>query len=254
MAPRSRSSRNRATPRGRQQWWPAPFAPSTDWRPMCTRLQVRAAGLRRADDDPQSAHRVGVRAGGTAEAGRDCGTARCNRHAIRATDERHPGERERRRARGDRSVAGRRRRRRAAADADLQPLPPDEQPVVASDDAGRVAARHRAERRQPHAGAARRRAVQRSVRRLGVLDARAARERWTGSRSWTARARASTATTPWAASSTSSTPGPPADRGGEVAVRIAAEPEVRPLRQRRLGQGRGRGRCELVSTRTAFRS
>ena len=49
--------------------------------------------------------------------------------------------------------------------------------VVASDDAGRVAARHRAERRQPHARAARRRAVQRSVRRLGVLDARAARRR-----------------------------------------------------------------------------
>ena len=49
--------------------------------------------------------------------------------------------------------------------------------VVASDRAGRVAARHRPERRQPHAGAARRRAVQRSVRRLGLLDARAARER-----------------------------------------------------------------------------
>jgi outer membrane receptor protein involved in Fe transport len=32
--------------------------------------------------------------------------------------------------------------------------------------------RHRPERRQPHAGAARRRAVQRSVRRLGLLDAR----------------------------------------------------------------------------------
>ena len=43
------------------------------------------------------------------------------------------------------------------------------------DVAGRVAARHRSERRQPHARAARRRSVQRSVRRLGVLDARAAR-------------------------------------------------------------------------------
>ena len=47
----------------------------------------------------------------------------------------------------------------------------------ASDGAGRVAARHRAERRQPVAGADRRRAVQRPVRRLGLLDARAARER-----------------------------------------------------------------------------
>ena len=47
--------------------------------------------------------------------------------------------------------------------------------VGAADDAGRVAARHRAERPEPHARAARRRAVQRSVRRLGLLDARAAR-------------------------------------------------------------------------------
>ena len=67
----------------------------------------------------------------------------------------------------------RRGRRCAAADADVQPVPPHEQPLVASDDAGRVAARHRTERGQPDARPAGRRAVQRSVRWLGVLDARA---------------------------------------------------------------------------------
>ena len=116
---------------------------------------------------------------------------------------RRAGQRQRADAGRHPPLAGRRRRRRAAADSDVQPVPPHQQPGVASDRAGRVAARHRPERRQPHAGAARRRAVQRSVRRLGVLDARAARRdrshRGRGQR----RARASTATTRWAASSTS---------------------------------------------------
>ena len=40
-------------------------------------------------------------------------------------------------------------RRRAAAGADLQLVPPYQQSVVASDDARRVVARHRPERRQP---------------------------------------------------------------------------------------------------------
>ena len=75
------------------------------------------------------------------------------------------------------AVAGDGGRRRAAADPDLQPVQADEQPRVASDHAGRVASRNRAERGQPHARAARRRAVQRSVRRVGVLVAGAARER-----------------------------------------------------------------------------
>ena len=75
------------------------------------------------------------------------------------------------------SIAGGGRRRRAPADPDVQPVSEDEQPVVASDLPGRVAARHRPERCEPHARAARRRAVQRSVRRLGLLDAGAARER-----------------------------------------------------------------------------
>ena len=75
------------------------------------------------------------------------------------------------------AVGGRCRRRCPAAGPDFQPVPAHQQPRRASDDAGRVAARHRPERRQPDAGADRRRAVQRSVRRLGVLDPRAARER-----------------------------------------------------------------------------
>ena len=122
---------------------------------------------------------------------------------TRAAARRRAGQRQRRRAGRHPAVAGRRRRRRAAAGADLQPVPAHQQPVVASDGAGRVAARHRPERRQPHAGAARRRAVQRSVRRLGVLDARAARERRSHRGRRRHRARASTATTRWAASSTS---------------------------------------------------
>ena len=95
------------------------------------------------------------------------GTAHCRR----------AGQRQRRHQRADRAVAGRRRRRRAAAGADVQPVPPHQQPCRESDGAGRVAARHRPERRQPHARAARRRSVQRSVRRLGLLDARADDER-----------------------------------------------------------------------------
>ena len=96
--------------------------------------------------------------------------------AQRAAPGRHPGERQRAQPRRHPPVAGRRRRRCAAPDPDVQPVPADEQPRVASDHAGRVAARHRAERRQPDAGPARRRPVQRSVRRLGLLDARAARQ------------------------------------------------------------------------------
>ena len=137
-----------------------------------------------------------VRAGGFAEStkrftaaertdGRICRVARPalletrHRHADadRAAPRRRARERQRAQQRGNQTVPGCGSRRRAAADADVQSVPPDEQPVVASDGAGRVAARDRSERRQPHARAARRRAVQRSVRRLGVLDARAARER-----------------------------------------------------------------------------
>ncbi len=44
-------------------------------------------------------------------------------------------------ARGNRGLARGRRRRRAAADADVQPLPPHQQPRRAADHAGRVAAR-----------------------------------------------------------------------------------------------------------------
>ena len=113
------------------------------------------------------------------------------------------GERQRAARRGDQEVAGRRRRRRAAADSDVQPVPPHEQPVVASDRAGRVAARHRAERRQPHAGAARRRARS-TIRSAAGCTGRACRSRASIASRWsTDRARACTATTRWAASSTS---------------------------------------------------
>ena len=102
-----------------------------------------------------------------------------NRHRDRIAHgtaaARRAGQRHRAQAGRHPPLAGRRGRRCAAADSDVQPVPAHEQPGVASDRAGRVAARHRPERRQPHAGAARQRAVQRSVRRLGVLDARAAR-------------------------------------------------------------------------------
>ena len=101
------------------------------------------------------------------------------------------------------AVAGRRGRRRAAAGADVQPVPPHQQPRGEPDGAGRVAARHRPERRQPHARAARRHPVQRSVRRLGVLDPRADDERRSHRGHRRRRPRASTATTRWAASSTS---------------------------------------------------
>ena len=101
-----------------------------------------------------------------------------NRHRDRIADgtaaARRPGQRHRAQAGRHPPLAGRGGRRCAAADSDVQPVPAHEQPGVASDRAGRVAARHRPERRQPHARAARRRAVQRSVRRLGVLDPRAA--------------------------------------------------------------------------------
>ena len=53
----------------------------------------------------------------------------------------------------------------------------DQRTGRASDGARRVAARRRSERSEPDARAARRHPVQRSVRRLGVLDARAAGER-----------------------------------------------------------------------------
>ena len=76
--------------------------------------------------------------------------------------------------RADRAVSRRRRGRRAAADTDVQPVSPHQQHRVASDRTGRVAARSGAERREPHARAARSGAVQRSIRRVGVLDARAA--------------------------------------------------------------------------------
>ena len=101
----------------------------------------------------------------------------------------------------------RRGRRRPAPGSDVQPVPPHQQPRRPSDDAGRVAARDRAERAEPHARPARRRSVQRSVRRLGVLDSRAARSASIASRSPTTRRRACTATTRWAASSTSSRAG-----------------------------------------------
>ena len=67
--------------------------------------------------------------------------------------------------------------RRPAADPDVQSLPPHEQPGVASDRAGRLSARRRPERRQPHARHARRRADQRSVRRVGLLVPDSARNR-----------------------------------------------------------------------------
>ena len=67
--------------------------------------------------------------------------------------------------------------RPAAPTSRVQPLPPLEQPLRAPDESGRVAARHRAERREPQPRAARWRAVQRRVRRLGVLDGAADGER-----------------------------------------------------------------------------
>ena len=130
-----------------------------------------------------------------------------NRHGDRIAHGtaagRRAGQRHRAQAGRHPPLAGRGGRRCAAADPDVQPVPAHEQPGVASDGAGRVAARHRPERRQPHARAARRRAVQRPVRRLGVLDPRAAGRCRSHRSRRRRRAPASTATTRWAASSTS---------------------------------------------------
>ena len=108
-------------------------------------------------------------------AGVPLGNGHRDRLAHGTAAARRAGQRHRAQAGRHPPLAGRRGRRRAAADSDVQPVPAHEQPRVASDRPGRVAARHRPERRQPHARAARQRAVQRSVRRLGVLDAGAAR-------------------------------------------------------------------------------
>ena len=93
----------------------------------------------------------------------------------RATARRYAGQRHGARQQTNRAVGGRRRRRPAAAGADVFPVPPHEQHGGAPDRARRLASRHRSQRRQPHARPDRRRAVQRSLRRMGVLDARAAR-------------------------------------------------------------------------------
>ena len=104
-----------------------------------------------------------------------CGSGRpahraARRHAdpLGAAHRRCSGQHQRRDQRADPAVARRRRRRRAAAGADVQPVPPHQQHRRQPDGAGRVAARRRPERRQPHARAARRHPVQRSVRRLGA--------------------------------------------------------------------------------------
>ena len=157
---------------------------------------------------------------------------------------------------GDPAVAGGGRRRRAAADSDLQPVPPHQQPVVASDGAGRVAARHRPERREPHAGAARRRAVQRSVRRLGLLDARAARQRSSASRWWTTASSSLYGNYAMGGVINLDDRRRPARRTVEVrvAVRQPRQPEGRCHGQRRVGQGRGRRSTAARSTPTATRS
>ena len=53
----------------------------------------------------------------------------------------------------------------------LQPVPPQFEPGGASHDAGHFASRDRLLRRQPHAAAVGRNSGQRSLRRLGLLDA-----------------------------------------------------------------------------------
>ena len=74
-------------------------------------------------------------------------------------------------------VAGRRGRRCAAQVPSFSLFRRANSVVAQPDHAGRLAARHRSERPEPDARPARRRAVQRSVRRMGLLDARAARQR-----------------------------------------------------------------------------
>ena len=103
--------------------------------------------------------------------------ARRDGDALGTAHHQRAGQHQHRIQRADRAISRGRRRRRAAAGADVQPVPADQQHRGEPDGAGRLAARHRAERREPHARAARRRSVQRSVRRLGLLDARADDER-----------------------------------------------------------------------------
>ncbi len=112
-----------------------------------------------------------VRAGGFAEKTQN------DADANRAATRRCARERQRDHHRGDPGVARIARRRRAPPGAVVQPLPPDQQPRGAADGAGSVAARDWPQRSEPHAGAARWHPVQRSIRRLGVLDPRAAGER-----------------------------------------------------------------------------
>ena len=157
---------------------------------------------------------------------------------------RRAGQRQHRREGNDSSVAGRGRRRCAAAGADLQPVPAKQQSVVASDRAGRVAARDRSERREPHPRARGRRAVQRSVRRLGLLDACAAGER----RSHRGHRRIELEPVRQLRHGRRHQHHPdsrgPANGRVQDAVRQPQQPEGGLLRQRRVGQvGRGgRGR------------
>ena len=183
--------------------------------------------------------------------GRRHGSGHRHGDAQRAAHRRRAGQRQRARPPGHPAVARGRRRRRAAADADVQPVPPHEQPVVASDGAGRVAARHRAERRQPHARAARRRAVQRSVRRLGVLDARAARER----RSHRGRGQRELEPVRQLRDGRRHQhrdrrpPTPQDARGARRSTATATRPKVDFVGERRLGQGRRRGRRQRLRHR-----
>ena len=150
-------------------------------RPFCAREAPRGAGhvdrsRRRLRREAAAARRT-RHARRRAHPGRDPRSGHRHPVAYRATAWRCPGQHRRPRCPADQAITRRRRRRCAAADSDLQPVPPDQQPVVAPDRARRVAARHRPERGQPHPGDDRQRAVQRSVRRLGLLDPGAARER-----------------------------------------------------------------------------
>ena len=133
-----------------------------------------------------------------------------SRHPNRAAAGQHPGERQRHDARRDSGLACRRGRRCAAAGADVQPVPPRPaaSPPSRPPRACRCAASGRAARAARWCCST---AFRSTIRSAAGSTGRACRSSaWTASKSPRTPRRASTATMPWAASSTSS---PAARRG-----------------------------------------
>ena len=128
----------------------------------------------------------------------------------------------------------------------------DQQPGRAADDAGRVAARDRPERPEPHARAARRRAVQRSVRRLGLLDPRAARQRRSHRDHRGHGVEPVRQLRHGRRHQHRDQPADAAHRRAQAAIRQPHQPEVRLLRQRSV-EARSAPRSKAASsTPTAF--